>query len=81
MSVLTCNTHVTNYCVQLYTHTGVFPKWSVPFTEFREFDNHGSMNWDQFKDSVSYMCLAGTVVASWSLTQEVAGWQVQALLQ
>ena len=34
----------------------------------------------QFKVSVSYMCLAGAVVASWSLTQEVAGWQVQALL-
>ena len=31
------------------------------------------MNWDQFKDPVSHMCLAGTVVASWSLTQEVAG--------
>ena len=27
------------------------------------------------------MCLAITVVASWSLTQEVAGWQVQAHLQ
>ena len=31
------------------------------------------MNWAQFKDPVSHMCLAGTVVASWSLTQ-VAGW-------
>ena len=31
------------------------------------------MNWAQFKDPVSYMCLAGTVVASWSLIQEVAG--------
>ena len=31
------------------------------------------MNWAQFKDPVSRMCLAGTVVASWSLTQEVAG--------
>ena len=31
------------------------------------------MNWDQFKDPVSHMCLAGAVVASWSLTQEVAG--------
>ena len=37
------------------------------------------MNWAQFKDPVSDMCLAGTVVASWSLTQEVVGWQVQAL--
>ena len=30
------------------------------------------MNWTQFKDPVSHMCLAGTVVAYWSLTQEVA---------
>ena len=35
--------------------------------------NHWSMNWAQFKDPVSHMCLVGTVVASWSLTQEVAG--------
>ena len=39
--------------------------------------NHWSMNWAQFKDPVSHMCLAGAVVASWSLTQE---WQVRALL-
>ena len=31
------------------------------------------MNWGQFKDPVSYMCLAGTVVVSSSLAQEVAG--------
>ena len=31
------------------------------------------MNWAQFKDPVSHMFLADTVVASWSLTQEVAG--------
>ena len=31
------------------------------------------MNWAQFKDPASYMCLAGAVVASWSLTQQVAG--------
>ena len=30
------------------------------------------MNWDPFKDPVSHMCLAGTVVASWSLTEQVA---------
>ena len=34
------------------------------------------MNWAQFKDPVSQMCLAGAVVASWYLTQEVTGWQV-----
>ena len=31
------------------------------------------MNWAEFKDPVCHMCLAGTVVASWSLTQEMAG--------
>ena len=31
------------------------------------------MNWAQFKDPVSHMCLAGAVVASRSLTKEVAG--------
>ena len=31
------------------------------------------MNWGQFKDPVSHVCLAGPVVASWSLTQEKAG--------
>ena len=31
------------------------------------------MNWSQFQDPVSDMCLADTLVASWSLTQEVAG--------
>ena len=31
------------------------------------------MNWSQFKDPVSNICLAGAAVASWSLTQEVLG--------
>ena len=31
------------------------------------------MNWAQFKDPVSHMCLAGAVVASWSLTR--GGWE------
>ena len=36
--------------------------------------NHPTMNWAQFKDPMSHMCLAGTVVACWPLTQEwVAG--------
>ena len=38
------------------------------------------MNRAQFKDPVSHMCLAGAVVTFWSLTQEVAGWQVLTLL-
>ena len=41
--------------------------------------NHWRMNWTQFKDTISYMCFAGTMVAPWSLTQQVAGWQVWAL--
>ena len=35
--------------------------------------NHSSMNWGQFKDPVSQMCLAGVVLASLTLIQEVAG--------
>ena len=31
------------------------------------------MKWGQFKDPVSHMCLAGVLVAPWSVTQEVAG--------
>ena len=31
------------------------------------------MNWGKFKDAVSHTCLAGAVVVSWSLTQEIAG--------
>ena len=31
------------------------------------------MSWAQFKVTISPTCLAGTVIASWSLTQEVAG--------
>ena len=31
------------------------------------------MKWSQFKDPICYLCPAGTVVVSWSLTQEVAG--------
>ena len=31
------------------------------------------MNSGQFKDPVSHMCLASTVVSSWPLTQDVAG--------
>ena len=31
------------------------------------------MNWAQFKDPVSHMCLAGTLVSYWTLTHEVAG--------
>ena len=50
---------------------GSFPKWS----EFRKTDSHRISNWVQFKVPVSHMCLAGSVVACWSPTQEVVGWQ------
>ena len=36
------------------------------------------MNWAQFKDPVFHMSLAATLVASWSLTKKVTGWQVRA---
>ena len=34
------------------------------------------MNWAKFKDPASHVYLADAVVASWSVTQEVVGWQV-----
>ena len=37
------------------------------------------MNWSQFKDPVSNTCLVGAEVASWSVTQEVTGWQVHSI--
>ena len=43
------------------------------FSEFRESDKSLKHELGSIKDPVSYMCLAGAVVASWSLTQEVAG--------
>ena len=62
---------------------GVLPKWnrnSLNSANSVNLINHWSMNWSQFKDPVSNMYLAGTVVASWSLRQEVAGWRVRAIL-
>ena len=50
------------------------------FNEFREFDTSLKHELARLKDPVSHMCLAGVVVASCSLTQEVAGWQVRSLL-
>ena len=32
--------------------------------------NHSNIDWAQFKDPVSHICLAGAVVASRSLTQD-----------
>ena len=34
------------------------------------------MNCAEFKDIVSHMDPTGTIIASWSLTQEVTGWSL-----
>ena len=52
---------------------GVFPKWKGNLLNSGNLINNWNMNWDQFKDPVSYLCLAGWVVTSYSLTQEIAG--------
>ena len=41
------------------------------FSKFRESDKSQKHELGLIKDPVSHMCLAGTVVTSWSLTQEV----------
>ena len=54
---------------------GILLKWNRNSVNSGYLINHlsRSMNWAQFKDSFSYMCLAGAVLAFWSLTQEVSG--------
>ena len=42
--------------------------------------HHWNMNWGQFKDPLWYQCLPCTVIASLSLTQEVAGLNTAILL-
>ena len=60
-------------------NNGVIPKLSRTFKEFsessdfRESDKSLKHELGSIKDTVSFMCLAGTMVASWSLTQEVIG--------
>ena len=54
-------------------YNGVFTKWNGNSVNSGNLINHWSMNWVQFKDPLSHMCLAGTVVSSWSLTQEMTG--------
>ena len=56
-----------------YRLIGVFPKWNRNLVNSVNLINHWSMNWTQFKNPVSHMCLVGTVAASWFLAQEVAG--------
>ena len=60
------------------TDNGVLPKYNaeqelIKFSEFRESDKSLKHELVSFKDPVSLPILAGTVVASWSLRQEVAG--------
>ena len=60
----------------MWEDSGVFPnggELSLNSVNSGNLMNHWSMNWPQFKDPCSYMCLTGAVAASWSPTQEVAG--------
>ena len=53
---------------------GVFSKWnSVNSANLGNQIHHWSMSWGQLKVPASHICLAGAVVASWSLMQEMAG--------
>ena len=52
-------------------HIKVFPKWkrnllnSVNLANSGNRINHSSMNWAHFKDLVSHMCLAGSILISY----------------
>ena len=43
---------------------GVFPKWNRNSLNSANLINHWSMNWAQFKNHVSHMCLTGTVAGA-----------------
>ena len=45
----------------------------IEFNEFKESDKSLKHELASIKDPLCYLCLAGAVVASLSLTQEVAG--------
>ena len=50
-----------------FSHTkfcSVFLKWKWKSANSKNSINQWGMDWDQFKDPVYYLCLAGTVVAS-----------------
>ena len=56
-----------------FGHRGVSPKWIRNSMNSGNLINHWGMNWTQFKDTQYYPCVAGNVLASWPVTQEVAG--------
>ena len=51
---------------------GVFPKWNTKSVNSVNSESDKSLR-HEFKDLACYLCLAGAVVASRSLTQGVAG--------
>ena len=51
----------------------IFPKWNGNSVNSWNLINHWSMNWSQFKNPVYHLCLAGSVVASRSLTLKATG--------
>ena len=59
--------------VEFFLNGEEFSSNSVNSANSGNLINHWSMNWAQFKDPMSHMCLAGTMVAFWSFTQEVIG--------
>ena len=65
---------------QIKCGIGVFPKWIRNSANSVNLINHRTMNRSQFKDPVFHLCIVGVVVASWSLEQEVAEWQLRALI-
>ena len=66
---------VYKVCTVLNFVIGIFPKWvrnSMNSANSQNLINHLRLNWTPFNNPLCYLCLAGTLVASWSFTQEVA---------
>ena len=70
----------TSWAAELLVNLSTYHyQWSFPleigkkFSEFKESNKSLKHELVQFRYPLGYLCLAGAVVASWSLTQEVAG--------
>ena len=59
------------FCQKNSFNNGVFLKWIRNSVNSGNLINHWCMNRTQFKDPLFYLCPTGTVVAFWSLMQEV----------
>ena len=63
-----CISPVLSYTMEFFLNR---TKFQLNQANLGKLINHWSMNWAQFKDPVSHMCLAGAVITCWPLTTDL----------